>query len=76
MFTMMSTGQVLELSRKQVAEMFFSAELEKEIRSRGKEQEWKFTNKGNAEDYMVAIEADRALTLYPHSPSPECLSKG
>ena len=65
-----------ELGRKHVSDMFYEGELEKEICSRTKDQEWKFKAKEDAEKYMVMIEEERSSTLYSHNPSSTCTPKG
>ena len=65
-----------ELGRKHVSDMFYEGELEKEIRSRAKDQEWKFKTNEDAEKYIVMIEEERSSTLYSHNPSPTCTQKG
>ncbi len=56
--------------------MFYSGELEKEIRVRRMEREWTFKTVGDSETYMAAIDELRASTLYGHTASPGCIEKG
>ena len=66
----------VELGRKHVSDMFYFGELEKEIRTRNKEKEWKFKSAVDTEKYMAAIDEERASTLYQHTVSQGCIGSG
>lgn len=65
-----------ELGRKNVSDMFYSGELENEIRSRNHVHLWPFKVAGDSDKYMAAIDKQRVDTLYPHTPSTGCSERG
>lgn len=64
------------LSRKTVAEAFWNAELEDELRKRGCVGKL-FKTSGDREKYMREIDLMRAGSIYPHDVCPEeCKQRG
>ncbi len=76
MFTEDSSGGLHLLSRKTIAEAFWNAELEDELRCRG----WidrAFACSQSREDLMREVDSVRAAEVYPHNLcSDECKRRG
>ena len=66
----------LELNRKKVAEAFWTAEVESELRERH-DIGYLFTTMAAQDKYMDVIDAERAYTTYQHhSCSESCRKRG
>lgn len=71
-------GYSSELSRKHVAQMFFTAELESEARHPGTTRlnNWTFKKDDDRDMFMREVIEQAQTSLYPHSPSQDCDQKG
>ena len=71
-------GYSSELTRKHVAQMFFTAELESEAWHPGTRHlnNWTFKKDDDREVFMREVIEQAQTSLYPHSPSQDCDQKG
>ena len=67
----------LELTRKNISEMFFRGEVEEELRECPLQLEKvRFKADSDMEEFMINVEEGRITKLYPHQQSERCMKKG
>ena len=69
---------ITELTRKQLSQMFFKGEIEKEIRNPKYPERMKWVMKadGDIDDMMERVVEEQSQTLYEHQETPHCPDKG
>ena len=67
-----------ELTRKQVADMFYNAELEYEMREPTKphQMKWSFKTDAQRDEYIKEITDEAASSVYHHQQADKCTVKG
>ena len=67
-----------ELTRKQVADMFYNAELEYKIREPTKphRMKWSFKTDAQRDEYIKEITDEAASSVYHHQQADKCTAKG
>ena len=67
-----------ELTRKQVADMFYNAELEYELREPTKphRMKWSFKADAQRDEYIKKITDEAASSVYHHQQADKCTEKG
>lgn len=71
-------GEKPQLTRKMVASMFYTGELEDEIRdaSHPERMTWAFKYNSDREKYMQQVSLEHTNKIYPHTPTQTCPQRG
>ena len=70
-------GHKPQLTRKLVSDMFYTGELEKEIREQPQRLvEWNFVQDSDTEKYLHKIIEEQTKHLYFHTQAPSCPTRG